>query len=81
MHNYRSRRGAIRGEYSAAERTWWFFGPVWYTRHAVRALTPAGRCLQRSDCLEAAEARLNMVTAAPAPWLTSANWCFAHWKS
>ncbi len=37
--------GALRGEYSAASKTWWFFCPVWHTGQAVKALLAAEEVL------------------------------------
>lgn len=44
-HHHASWAGAIRGEYRAATREWGFFGPVWHTGQAVKALTMAAPVL------------------------------------
>lgn len=51
---HRRWQGAMRGEYSAAERTWSFFCPVWHTGQAVKALVLAHRALGDAAWLEAA---------------------------
>ncbi|MDB5085060.1 MAG: hypothetical protein JWN30_1946 [Bacilli bacterium] len=53
-HGYTSWKGAIRGEYSAAERHWWFFCPVWHTGQAVKALVLAYQRFHNDKYLQAA---------------------------
>lgn len=53
-HGYASWKGAIRGEYSAAERHWWFFCPVWHTGQAVKALVLAYQRFHNDKYLQAA---------------------------
>lgn len=61
---YTNWKGAIRGEYFAGQRdakndipprVWSFFGPIWHTGQAVRALTLAHGCLGRAEWLDAAK--------------------------
>jgi len=52
---YRDWRGAIRGEYHAGERQWWFGCPVWHTSQAVKALLLASRCLGEPRFIEGAK--------------------------
>ncbi|MFA5865435.1 MAG: hypothetical protein WC975_12220 [Phycisphaerae bacterium] len=40
-HLHKSWKGAIRGEYSVAQKQWDFFCPVWHTGQAVKALVLA----------------------------------------
>lgn len=54
-HKHTSWVGAIRGEYRAATREWSFFGPVWHTGQAVKALAMAAPVLGPS-VLEGARA-------------------------
>lgn len=49
-------RGAIRGEYSAAQQAWWFFCPVWHTGQAVKALVLASQQLDEPKWFEGAQA-------------------------
>lgn len=49
-------RGAIRGEYAAAEKRWWFYCPVWHTGQAIKALVLAARQLREPKWLEGAQA-------------------------
>ena len=48
---YDNWRGAFRGEYSAATRTWDFFCPIWHGGQAVKALVLAHRVLPEQDLL------------------------------
>ncbi|MBN1942792.1 MAG: hypothetical protein JW849_05800 [Phycisphaerae bacterium] len=52
---YESWRGSIRGEYSAADKTWWSFCPIWHTGQAVRALTLASQVLGQDKWLTGAK--------------------------
>jgi len=54
-HHYEDWRGAIKGEYSHAERRWWFFCPIWHTGQAVRSLAQAHRLLGDPDLLDSAK--------------------------
>ncbi len=47
--------GAVKGEYSIAERQWDFFCPIWHTGQAVKALVMAARALNQDDLLKKAE--------------------------
>lgn len=47
-------RGAIRGEYRAAERRWGMYCPVWHTGQAVKALCLAAGALKRPELLKTA---------------------------
>lgn len=53
-HAHTSWRGAIRGEYSADRREWDFFGPVWHTAQAVKALALAAHALADPGLLASA---------------------------
>ena len=53
-HRHSSWRGAIRGEYSLAEKAWWFFCPLWHTGQAVKALAMASQKVGGDRCLAAA---------------------------
>ena len=53
-HRHRYWRGAIRGEYSVANKTWDFFCPIWHTGQAVKALTLAHQVLKDKHLIEAA---------------------------
>jgi hypothetical protein len=45
-------KGALRGEYSAADRQWDFFCPVWHTGQAIKALVLAYRLTGEASLLE-----------------------------
>ena len=47
-------KGAIRGEYSAADKQWHFFCPVWHTGQAVKALVMAYKLLKDEKYHQAA---------------------------
>ncbi|MEI6915250.1 MAG: hypothetical protein WCL39_08985 [Armatimonadota bacterium] len=53
-YDYGSWRGAIRGEYSVASREWDFFGPIWHTGQAVKALCMASQFVDPGYCTRAA---------------------------
>ncbi|MCW4020701.1 MAG: hypothetical protein NWF14_05695 [Candidatus Bathyarchaeota archaeon] len=53
-HEHKNWRGAIRGEYSAAEKRWDFFCPIWHTGQAVKALTLAYPIVKDHRLMEAA---------------------------
>ena len=48
-------RGAFRGEYSLAERKWWFFCPVWHGGQAVKALVLAWQLTAHRRYLDSAK--------------------------
>ena len=48
----RTWKGAIRGEYRAATRTWDSFCPVWHTGQAVKALVLAAEALGQKELLD-----------------------------
>jgi rhamnogalacturonyl hydrolase YesR len=48
-------QGAIRGEYSAATRSWDTFCPMWHTGQAIKALVMAWQVLQDDSLLDAAK--------------------------
>jgi len=52
LFGYTFWNGAIRGEYSAATRTWNSFCPVWHTGQAVKAYVMASKALQENKWLE-----------------------------
>ncbi len=54
-YDYESWRGAIRGEYSVAAREWDFFGPVWHTGQAVKAMCMASKFVDSAYCIEVAK--------------------------
>ncbi len=56
-------RGAIRGEYYAANREWNCLCPIWHTGQAVKALVMASEALNRPELLEAAEFSAGFVFA------------------
>lgn len=53
--NYREWRGAIRGEYYAAKKTWNCCCPYWHTGQAVKALVMAADALDKKELLSNAE--------------------------
>jgi hypothetical protein len=53
-HRHGSWKGAIRGEYSVANKQWDFFCPVWHTGQAVKALVLAGDYFKKESYLYAA---------------------------
>jgi len=53
-HQHRTWRGAIRGEYSVADKVWDFFCPIWHTGQAVKALALAYPILRDDDLLKSA---------------------------
>jgi len=55
-HCHRNWRGAFRGEYSLAERKWWFFCPTWHTGQAVKALVSAWKLNNNPQYLDSARA-------------------------
>jgi len=52
LHKYW--KGAIRGEYRVAEKTWSFFCPIWHTGQAVKALVLAYHVTGIEEFLESA---------------------------
>ena len=48
-------KGAIKGEYKAATKTWDSFCPIWHTGQAVKALVLASEVLNDAKLLEKAE--------------------------
>ncbi len=61
---YQHWRGAIRGEYSAAARQWSFFGPIWHTGQAIKALVFAYQVLGDPSLLKSAELGAEFIGAA-----------------
>lgn len=61
--DYRSWKGAIRGEYSVAEKTWWYFCPVWHTGQAIKALVMATDVLEDEEYLRAAQMGADFILA------------------
>lgn len=53
--NYREWRGAIRGEYNAAEKNWSCCCPYWHTGQAVKALVMAADALGKKELISDAE--------------------------
>lgn len=62
-HPYQRWVGAIKSEYRAAESRWWFFGPVWHTGQAVKALVMAHRALGDPDLLVPARLGAEFIAA------------------
>ncbi len=56
-------KGALRGEYSAANRQWDFFCPVWHTGQAIKALVLAAKALGRPALLDAARFSADFIGA------------------
>lgn len=54
-HRYKSWKGAIRGEYSAATGEWDFFCPIWHTGQAIKALVAAHRILGDAKLIASAK--------------------------
>src|SRR5690554_1802583 len=52
---YSSWKGAFRGEYSAANRQWWYYCPIWHGGQAVKALVMASEILGDQKYLDAAK--------------------------
>jgi len=52
---YAEWRGALRGEYSAADRSWDVFCPYWHTGQGIKALVAAAGALGEPGLLEEAE--------------------------
>jgi hypothetical protein len=48
-------RGAMRGEYRAADRKWDFSCPVWHTGQAIKALVQASRVMEDDSLVHAAK--------------------------
>lgn len=53
-YNYKNWKGAIRNEYRAAEKRWYFFATVWHTSQAVKALVLAGQAFKNKSYLKPA---------------------------
>jgi hypothetical protein len=60
-HLQREWRGAMKGEYSAARKEWWFFCPVWHTGQAVKALSMAWEILRDGKIMEGARAAADFI--------------------
>lgn len=59
----RTWKGAVRGEYQAATRTWDVFCPCWHTGQAVKALVMAAEALPAKALLSKAEFLAGFLTA------------------
>ena len=60
---YASWKGSIRGEYSVAEKTWWYYCPVWHTGQAVKSLLLAADFLGEQKYLQAARMGADFIYA------------------
>nr|MDO8085130.1 hypothetical protein [Candidatus Sigynarchaeum springense] len=63
-HKHTYWKGAIRGEYSVADKTWDFFCPCWHTGQAVKALVMASRVpglKDRKEILDSAKEGANFL--------------------
>ncbi|HAH88112.1 MAG TPA: hypothetical protein DCL60_12165 [Armatimonadetes bacterium] len=60
---YASWAGAMRGEYSVADKSWDFFCPVWHTGQAIKALLTASDLLGEMKYLKAASDGVDFITA------------------
>jgi hypothetical protein len=60
-HRHHNWRGAIRGEYSVAERQWGFFCPIWHTGQAVKALVAAYRVTGEKQLLASARSGASFI--------------------
>lgn len=60
---YSSWKGSVRGEYSAAEKTWRYFGPIWHTGQAVKALVLTSDFLSEDKYLQAARLGADFILA------------------
>ena len=56
-------RGAMRGDYRAAERKWDFSGPVWHTGQAIKALVMASKVLEDDQYLAPAKLAAEFIGA------------------
>jgi hypothetical protein len=54
VYHYENWKGAIRNEYVAAEKRWYYFATVWHTAEAVRALVLASRAFKNRAYLKPA---------------------------
>jgi hypothetical protein len=53
-YHYKNWKGAIRNEYVAAEKRWYYFGTVWHTAEAIKALVLANRAFKNDAYVKAA---------------------------
>lgn len=60
-YGYPSWRGAIRSEYSVAQGKWDFFGPIWHTGQAVKALLMACEHFGEEKYKQAAQAGADFI--------------------
>lgn len=56
-------RGAMRGDYRAADRKWDFSAPMWHTGQAIKALVMASRVLEDDQYLAAARISAEFIGA------------------
>ncbi len=56
-------KGALRGEYRAADRQWDFFCPIWHTGQAIKALVLASRALKDGKLVDAARFSADFIGA------------------
>jgi len=62
-HAHKYWKGAIKGEYSAANKQWGFFCPVWHTGQAVKALCAAYPLLKEKKILASARLGTEFIAA------------------
>lgn len=53
-YNYKNWKGAVRNEYHAAEKRWYYFGTVWHTAETIKAMVLAHRILKNKNYLKSA---------------------------
>lgn len=61
--NHKCWRGAMRGDYSAANKQWSYFCPIWHTGKAVEALTLAYQVTDDKKLLDAARLGADFILA------------------
>ncbi|NLW87314.1 MAG: hypothetical protein GXY38_10620 [Planctomycetes bacterium] len=60
---YSSWRGAMRTEYRVADKHWWYYGVIWHTGQAVKALVTAADALGDETYLQAAAMGADFILA------------------
>jgi hypothetical protein len=56
-------KGALRGEYTAATRTWDMYSPNWHTAQGIKALVWASKVLEDKQLLDAARLSADFIRA------------------
>lgn len=54
-------KGVIKGEYSVKDKEWGFYGPIWHTGQAVKALIMAYKIIKKDWLLEGAKAGADFI--------------------